>query len=42
MLVLRRRDFEKLLRVNPNLKHAIERVAKERLAQNIGAAATGD
>ena len=39
MLELRRRDFETLLRVNPSLKENIERVARAREAQNIGAAA---
>jgi CPA1 family monovalent cation:H+ antiporter len=39
MLELRRRDFETLLRTNPEMKQNIERVARAREAQNIGAAA---
>ena len=38
MLELRRRDFETLLRVNPNMRENIERVARAREAQNISAA----
>ena len=39
MLELRRRDFETLLRTNPDMKQNIERVARAREAQNISAAA---
>ncbi|MBI1212918.1 MAG: cyclic nucleotide-binding domain-containing protein [Alphaproteobacteria bacterium] len=39
MLELRRRDFETLLRANPDMKQNIERVAQAREAQNISAAA---
>lgn len=43
MLVLKRKDFDGLLRTDPNLKQAIERVAQERLAQNVkSATVTGE